>query len=208
MNQKRYFIVSPTWVDFLTLGSLWLACLGLFLAYYAHLSLAIVFMLMAMFVDMFDGLLARRLKLESEFGKQLDSFCDVFTYLVLPLYILFQMGMNDLLSLTILFIYLVCGLLRLSKFNLVGVIEAEGSVYHLGLQVIWSHLFVVLAFPIWLWLDETARYILIPILLLMSIFMISNLRFPKPTRYLLQTFIILFVTIFYFYLHLIGVYTP
>lgn len=208
MNQKRYFIVSPTWVDFLTLGSLWLACLGLFLAYHAHLSLAIVFMLLAMFVDMFDGLLARRLKLESEFGKQLDSFCDVFTYLVLPLYILFQMGMNDLLSLTILFIYLVCGLLRLSKFNLVGVIEAEGSVYHLGLQVIWSHLFVVLAFPIWLWLDETARYILSPILLLMSIFMISNLRFPKPTRYLLQTFIILSVTIFYFYLDLIGVYTP
>lgn len=208
MNQKKNFIVSPTWVDFLTLASLGLACLGVFFAGQDRLALAIVFMLLAMFVDMFDGLVARRLKLESEFGKQLDSFCDVFTYIVLPLFILFQMGMNDPVSLAVMFLYLVCGLLRLSKFNLVGVIEVEGSAYHLGLQVIWSHLFVVLAFPIWLWLSETARYILNPVLLAMSIFMILNIRFPKPTQYGLQTFIIFTVTIFYFYLHLIGVSAP
>lgn len=208
MNRKDYFIVSPTWVDVLTLGSLALSALGLYQASQGRLSLAIVFMLSAMFADMFDGLIARRLKLESEFGRQLDGFCDVFTYLVLPLYILFQIGMNDALSITALFTYLAGGLLRLSKFNMIGVVEEAGTAYHIGLQVIWSQLFVVLAFPLWSWLGDISRFILAPILFLMSFFMIRNLRFPKPTRYVLQSIVILVVAFAYLYLHLIGIHTP
>ena len=208
MNQRIPFIVSLTWVDLLTLVSLLLACLGLLSAFNEALTLAIGLMTLAMFVDMLDGFLARRLKLESEFGIYLDSFCDVFTYLLLPLFILFQFGMQDVLSLSALFLFLICGLLRLSRFNIVGTIEDEGTAYHLGLQVFWSQLLVVLAFPAWRWLGESARYPLIIILFVMSIFMIRNLRFPKPVKYALQTFIILSVTVIYFYLHLIGVATP
>jgi len=208
MNQRSHFIVSLTRVDLLTLGSLLLACLGLLYAFHGMLTLAIALMLISMFVDMLDGLIARRMKLESEFGRYLDSFCDVFTYLVLPLFILFQFGMRDALSISALFAYLTCGLLRLSRFNSIGTIEAEGIAYHLGLQVIWSQLLVVLAFPAWWLLDGWARYPLAVILFVMSLFMIRNLRFPKPTRYLLQTVIILSVTVIYFYLHLNGIATP
>jgi len=208
MNQRIPFIVSLTWVDLLTLVSLLLACLGLLSAFNEALTLAIGLMTLAMFVDMLDGFLARRLKLESEFGKYLDSFCDVFTYLLLPLFILFQFGMQDALSICALFVFLVCGLLRLSRFNIVGTIEDEGTAYHIGLQVFWSQLLVVLAFPAWRWLGESARHPLVIILFVMSIFMIRNLRFPKPVKYALQTFIILSVTVIYFYLHLIGVATP
>lgn len=208
MNQRSPFIVSLTWVDSLTLVSLLLACLGLLSAWIGTLTLAISLMTLSMFVDMLDGFIARRSKMESEFGKYLDSFCDVFTYLLLPLFILFQFGMRDTLSICGLFTFLVCGLLRLSRFNIVGTIEDEGTAYHIGLQVFWSQLLVVLAFPVWRWLGESARYPLVIILLVMSIFMIRNLRFPKPVKYELQTFIILSVTVIYFYLHLIGVATP
>jgi CDP-diacylglycerol--serine O-phosphatidyltransferase len=208
MNQRNYFIISLSWIDLLTLGSLSLSCLGLLSAFQGMLTLAIALMLLSMFVDMLDGLIARRMNLESEFGRYLDSFCDVFTYLVLPLYILFQFGMRDTLSISALFAYLACGLLRLSRFNIVGTIEDEGVAYHLGLQVIWSHLLVGLAFPAWWWLGEWARYPLAIILLVMSIFMIRNLRFPKPTRYTLQAVIILSVTFVYFYLHFIGISAP
>lgn len=208
MNQRDPFIVSLTWVDLLTLVSLLLACLGLLSAFNEALTLAIGLMTLAMFVDMLDGFLARRSRLESEFGKYLDGFCDVFTYLLLPLFILFQFGMQDVLSICALFTFLVCGLLRLSRFNIVGTIEEEGIAYHLGLQVFWSQLLVVLAFPAWRWLGESARYPLIIILVVMSIFMIRNLRFPKPVKYTLQTFMILSVTVIYFYLHLIGVAIP
>lgn len=208
MNQRSPFIVSLSWVDILTLGSLLLSCLGLLFAFQDWLTLAIAVMLLSMFVDMLDGLLARRMKLESEFGKYLDSFCDVFTYLVLPLFILFQFGMSDLISFGALFTYLVCGLLRLSRFNIVGAVEEKGVAYHIGLQVIWSHLLVILAFPVWQWLGDRARYLLVPALLIMSVFMILNLRFPKPIKYKLQTFVILSVTMIYFYLHMIGINTP
>lgn len=208
MSEKKYFFVSLNRADWLTLSSLLLSSIGLLFALHATLTLAISFMLLAMFVDMVDGLMARSMKFESEFGRYLDSFCDVFTYLVLPLFILYQFGMQDMLSISALFIFLVCGILRLSYFNIIGVIEDSGVAYHLGLQVIWSHLLVVLAFPIWMWLGKTVRYPLILILLVMSLFMIRRLRFPKPTRYIFQAVAIISVTLIYFYLHLIGIDVP
>ena len=208
MNEKKYFIISLNRADWLTLSSLLLSSLGLLSALHVTLTLAISLMLLAMFVDMLDGLIARSMKLESDFGRYLDSFCDAFTYLVLPMFILYQFGMQDMLSVSALFIFLACGILRLSYFNVIGVIEDGGVAYHVGLQVIWSHLLVVLAFPIWLWLGNTLRYPLILILLVMSLFMIRSLRFPKPTRYTFQAVVIISVTLIYFYLHLIGIYVP
>jgi len=208
MTKQNYFIVSLSWIDFLTLGSLLLSSTGLFFAFRSMLTLSMGLMLLAMFVDMVDGVIARQFKLESEFGKYLDSFCDVFTYLALPLFILFQFGMQDVFSLLSLFTFLTCGFLRLSRFNIIGAVEEAGIKYHLGLQVIWSHLFVVLAFPVWRMFGERARYPLAAILLVISFFMIRNLRFPKPTHYVFQTAVILFVSAVYFTLHAMGIYTP
>ncbi len=208
MNQRPYFIISPSPVDVLTLGSLLLSILGLFSALHGLLSLSIGLMLLAMFVDMLDGLLARRMQLESEFGRYLDSFCDVFAYLVLPLFILYQFGMQDPFSLAALFAFLACGLLRLARFNILSTVEEAGVQYHLGLQVIWSHLVVVLAFPTWRWLGENLRYPLAVLLLVMSFFMVRNLRFRKPTQYKRLTVLILSVAALYFYLHFTGIQTP
>lgn len=208
MKREPYFIVYPSWVDFLTLGSLLLSALGLLAAFYHLLSLAIVFMLLSMFVDMLDGFLARRFKMESQLGLYLDSFCDAFAYLVLPLFILYQTGMNDVFSLLALFAFLSCGILRLARFNILSTVENEGVKYHLGLQVIWSHLVVVLVFPLWRWLGEMVRYPLAVLLLGMSFFMIRNLRFRKPTQYKRLTVLIFSVAALYLYLHLTGIHIP
>lgn len=208
MKQQPYFIVAPSRVDLLTLVSLLFSSLGLLVAMRGALTLAIVLMLLSMFIDMIDGLLARRLKLESEFGRYLDSFCDVFAYLVLPLFILYQFGMSDPFSLLALFAFLACGILRLARFNILSTVEDAGVKYHLGLQVIWSHLVVVLAFPLWRWLGANVRYPLAVVLLVMSFFMIRNLRFRKPTQYIRLTILIFSVAAFYFYLYSTGIYIP
>jgi len=208
MKRPAYFIIAPSPVDLLTLASLMLSGLGLLAAMHGLLTLAIGLMLLAMFVDMLDGLLARRLGLESEFGRYLDSFCDVFAYLVLPLFVLYQFGMQDPFSLIALFAFLASGLLRLSRFNIISTVEEAGVHYHLGLQVIWSHLVVVLAFPLWHWLGENLRVPLAVVLLGMSFFMIRNLRFRKPTQYGRLTALILGVATVYFYLHFTGLHTP
>jgi len=208
MKQRSFFIVSLSWVDWLTMSSLLLSVIGLLCAFHENLPLAIVFMLLAMFVDMLDGLLARRFRLDSEFGRYLDGFCDVFTYLLLPLFILYQFGMQDMYSVTVLFIFLVCGLLRLSRFNIVGTVEEKNVQFHVGLQVIWSQLVVVFAFPAWSWLGSPARYPLMLVLLIMSFFMVRNILVPKPIQYTLLTVIILSVAGVYTYLHFSGVRTP
>jgi CDP-diacylglycerol--serine O-phosphatidyltransferase len=210
-NDRPRFIISLSWIDLITLASLLLACLGLLSALHGWLSLAIALMLLGMLTDMIDGALARSKfnpRGETEFGRYLDSFCDVFVYLVLPLFVLYQFGMQDVLSLVALFAFLASGVLRLSRYNIVGTIEDAGVKYHLGLQVIWSHLVLVLAFPIWHWWGDSARYLIAGVLLIMSLFMIRNLRFRKPTNYVPLTILILAVAAFYLYLHLVGIASP
>ena len=208
MNDKKYFIISLTWVDWLTLLSFLFASLGLTSALHQKLTLAIAFMLIAMFIDMLDGFLARRMNLESDFGRYLDSFCDTVIYLFLPMFILYQFGMQDWLSLFAFFVFILCGFLRLSRFNIIGSVNENGTAYYIGLQVFWSQLLVVLAFPFWAWLKEDAQYPLLIIILVMSFFMIRDIKFPKPVYYIPQTIIIILVTLIYICLHFTGIDSP
>jgi len=208
MKRRPFFIVSLTPADGMTLGALALACGGLLLALHGLLSLAIVLMLGAMLVDMLDGALARRMAWDSEFGRYLDSFADVFTYLVLPLFALFQFGMRDALSVLALFAFLACGVLRLARFNIVGTVKDEGVEYHLGLQVIWSHLLVVLVFPAWHLWGEIVRVPVTAALLVMSFFMVRHVRFRKPTQYGQLAILIVAVAATYGYLHVTGLTAP
>lgn len=72
--------------------SLNLVCgiLGIILTFETGLAIAFFFMLAAVFFDFFDGLLARALKVKSEFGKQLDSLADVVSFGALPGIMLFH----------------------------------------------------------------------------------------------------------------------
>lgn len=207
-ESKHTFIISLDWIDALTIGSLLIACAGIWSALRGMLSLAIALMLLAMFTDMLDGMLARATRGGTEFGRYLDSFCDVFTYLLLPMLVLYQFGMQDTLSLIALFIYILAGILRLSHFNMHGIQNKGGKDYHVGLPVFWSQLLIVLAFPLWYWTAEKAKTILLSVLFIMSYFMITRNLFPKPVRYRFLTILILSVAASYFYLHFIEIRIP
>jgi CDP-diacylglycerol--serine O-phosphatidyltransferase len=210
-KSRPYFIVSLSWVDGVTLTGLLLACLGLLAALHGLLSLAIALMLLGMFIDMLDGVLARasfNVRGETEFGRYLDSFCDVFIYLVLPLLILYQFGMQDWLSLVAIFAFFVGGVLRLSRFNMTGAVEEGGVKYHLGLQVYWSQIIVVFTFPVWHWWGASTRYLVAAVLLVTSVFMVRNLRFRKPVAYVRLTILILSVAAGYLCLHFNGSLVP
>ena len=205
------FIVALSWVDVITLTSLLLAGLGLVAALHGLLSLAIGIMLLGMFTDMLDGALARapvNTRGESEFGRYLDSFCDVFVYLVLPMLILYQIGMQDFLSLAAIFAFFAGGVLRLSHFNMVGAVEEAGVEYHLGLPVYWSHVIVVAAFPLWRWWGGSTRYLIAAGLLTASVLMVRNLRVRKPVAYVGLAILILSIAAVYFYQHLSGSPAP
>ena len=166
--KPNLFIIRLNPADFLTLGGLAvdLAAFFLFLDLPAAVPglsftpalggeqrffLAVSLMYLGMLCDAFDGLMARRFRFESEFGRYLDGFADVFNYLILPNLALWRLGFRGPLAGVVISLMIGCGMLRLSKFNLIGNIQDKGESKYLGLPVFWSQiLFLPLYLLFWL----------------------------------------------------------
>jgi len=74
------------------------------------------FVFAAAFFDLFDGLLARKLNVTSEFGVQLDSLADLITFGVLPMFIYAQYVELQGWGLLLLSVP-ICSAIRLAVFN-------------------------------------------------------------------------------------------
>jgi len=85
----------------------------------ADLQISTILLLLGMFFDVIDGLIARILKVQSEFGKELDSLADLVSFGVAPayLYTLFSPVDHWLMYIPAFFI-LVGSAIRLAIFNL------------------------------------------------------------------------------------------
>ncbi|NQX84404.1 MAG: CDP-alcohol phosphatidyltransferase family protein [Flavobacteriaceae bacterium] len=84
--------------NLVTLLNLFCGSIAVLLAVSGHLVYAAFFVFLGIFFDFFDGLLARRLNVQSELGLQLDSLADVVTSGVVPgivMYQLLNLAMND-----------------------------------------------------------------------------------------------------------------
>ena len=106
---------------------------GIFAAYHLtqrDLRMAIVFLFLAGCMDLFDGLVAVKLKQESEFGKYLDTLVDFFTCCIMPIWMVFDLLETTPFIFTALIFYCVCGLWRLANYSLTG-----GGKHFKGLPV-------------------------------------------------------------------------
>ncbi len=75
--------------------------------------------------DIFDGKIARKYKLSNEFGIQLDSFADFLSFVLVPVFLIFQAvyspqlsGFSMFLAAIVSIAYVIAGLRRLIHFNL------------------------------------------------------------------------------------------
>ncbi len=90
---------------------------------------AILLIFGACIFDMLDGRLARLGGRESPFGREFDSLADVVSFGVAPALLAFKVVLIDLpeeAGWLIAFLYLLCGAMRLARFNCVAA-EAEYS---------------------------------------------------------------------------------
>lgn len=85
MSLKRHI---PNAVTLLNLLS---GCIALIFAVYGNFIAAAVFVFLGIFLDFFDGLLARKLNVQSPLGIQLDSLADVVTSGVVPGVVMFKL---------------------------------------------------------------------------------------------------------------------
>ena len=93
-----------------------------------------IFIFFALIADAMDGRAARYFGVSSEFGKELDSLCDVVSFGVAPGILAYQFALQDngLLGLLIAALFAVCGALRLARFNInTGTVKG----YFMGLPI-------------------------------------------------------------------------
>ncbi len=87
-----------------------------------HFNIAAMCIGWAVLCDFMDGRIARLVKATSEFGVQLDSLADVLSFGIAPAVLMYTWGFSMIpefqkLSWGASFIFLICGALRLARFN-------------------------------------------------------------------------------------------
>ena len=77
--------------NIITLLNLFSGCVAVIFAVMNQLELAALFVFLGIFFDFFDGLAARLLNVQSDFGIQLDSLADMITSGLVPGIVMFQL---------------------------------------------------------------------------------------------------------------------
>ncbi|NQS92146.1 MAG: CDP-diacylglycerol--serine O-phosphatidyltransferase [Chloroflexi bacterium] len=192
---RQYF---PNFLTFLSLGC---GLLSIVLASQEDILRAGLFILLSVILDILDGISARKLNTESNFGMQLDSLSDMVSFGVAPLILTIQhLASRDNFSFWILpFIILPvwAGAFRLARFNLqppkenihidtVGItITQSGAILTLAVLSDLSSINYSLALSVY-----------IILLLVLSYLMISKLKFPSLTWLIpSKKFLVLYITI-------------
>lgn len=102
-----------------TLSNLLFGFLSIGLVLQQDFQNAAILILAGMMLDSLDGRLARKLGVESTFGKELDSLADIVTFGVAPAVLIFSTTFNelDILGMVIAGLFPVFGAIRLARFN-------------------------------------------------------------------------------------------
>jgi CDP-diacylglycerol--serine O-phosphatidyltransferase len=90
---------------------------------------AVYLLCLAVVLDMFDGRLARALHATSEFGQQMDSFCDAISFCAAPAFLIFEAVLSPWGSwgAAIAAAFLLAGIYRLARFNLTADVHEKSE---------------------------------------------------------------------------------
>lgn len=178
-------IERPAWLNWpnaLSFGALLTAWAALLLLLRGFFYLSFSLALAALVLDAFDGMLARRLRQESEFGRQLDSHVDVFIYLLYPaLAFYLPLGLRSWPATACISIFLAAGIFRLVRFTLQGFAATEaGARAYSGMPVYFNHLLLLALLALKLYSVPYFDAIACGALLAAAGLMVSKVKVPKP----------------------------
>lgn len=150
----------------------------------ADFTAAAYCILLAAFLDGFDGRIARALGSTSIIGMELDSLADAVSFCVSPVILLYSWELQDFggPGILILLFYLCAGLFRLARFNSLG--QQNQMLSFWGLPTTLAAFFIASVVLYEDWISLSRWYFLlneswiILLLGLISLLMISSLRFP------------------------------
>lgn len=193
---KKHFslLMKLSTADYISLSAILPTIFGYYFILEGKPNLAIIVISFALFLDILDGYVARKLKITSEFGKQLDSFVDTLNYLVFSaLFVFCFLNFNTTLTVVSVFIMLSAGILRLSRFNLEGFVENKNERYYTGIIVPFAQLSVITIFLASSFISQKIISITPIVLIVVSLLMTSTIKFKKPKSYTSWFFLVLII---------------
>jgi CDP-diacylglycerol--serine O-phosphatidyltransferase len=143
---------------------------------------AAISILLAAVLDGLDGRIARMTQTTSAFGVQFDSLSDLIAFGLAPGIVVFLWALRPFnrFGWMAAFLYVVCGALRLARFNVqVGVIDPN---YFMGLPIPAAATIVATTILLVFQMGgaNSTGYLLVLILIyVLSFLMVSNLRYPS-----------------------------
>lgn len=175
-----------------------LSLVAFYYLYTKEAFLAFLFISLCFFLDTLDGNIARKLKIESEIGRSIDSFCDFIIYLAFPVCFIFQyLSYNPLATFFTALFILIGGIIKLSRFNSEGLVATEGNKYYRGLTVPFVLLVTAICYIIFDKLSENIVYYVPFIMLAVSVLMVSSIKIKKSNNYLWYLLMILVLWMIY-----------
>ncbi len=182
---------------------------------------AIGFILVACLFDLLDGRLARLSGQSSDFGREFDSLADIVSFGIAPALLVHDIVLREFdnnlgkVGWMISCGYLVCGAMRLARFNCLANMEDENtpkSTSFRGCPIPAAAGVIVSLTLFLLWLDGENRevgkwkYALPVLLILLSYLMVSSIEYPtfksinfrtrRSFRWVLASIVIIAFTIF------------
>lgn len=170
INSKIHWLPS-----ILTMSNLLLGMLSLLFAVQGKYHVAALLIIFAALMDRADGKVARMFNVTSEFGKELDSLCDIVSFGVAPAVLVWGLSLSQLGNIGYLLAVLfpISGAYRLARFN---VSELDGVFQGIPITVAGGLLSLsVLANPKYEY--HIIFYSLTVIIL--SFLMVSNIKIQK-----------------------------
>lgn len=165
--------------DFITITNAVLGFLALLMVFSNQLQIAASLVLLGLLADGLDGVVARRMR-KSRIGEYLEAIADMISLSIAPLAILYkiyydavfsQLYLHLLLCIVLVF-SLICSIIRLSSFSLL-----KEKQWFIGLPTSASAIFLVLITYL-----RLEIWSVLPCIILLSLAMISSIRFPKLGR--------------------------
>ncbi len=142
--------------------------------------------------DGLDGRIARLVGKESPFGLQFDSLADIISFGAAPAFLMQRVILHDFnvvserLGLVVASVYLLCGALRLARYNCLSVMPDSGnSREFLGFPIPASAAMVASLTMFLIWLEEknlptsSWRWVLLVLLVFLSVMMVSEVKYPS-----------------------------
>ena len=195
-----------------TAASAFIGVLSIIASSKGEFSKAVYLILLSLVFDGLDGRVARLTKTTSKFGGEFDSLADLVAFGVAPAMLFyFDIGAHYAKVGSLLTsLYVLFGALRLARFNVTEPTN-EPSVF-IGVPIPTAAVFIsiwILFFEKYHFLKDKASFVILIFIALISILMVSNIRYPSfkkinlPKTGIKKVLILLIIIFSFIYLYLI-----